>query len=162
MTTAPFVSAPAAASGMAKTIRITRPGDSKLDCMELSREISYMDEVISEAEDTKRSTKITGTGIGVVETIGSFAIGSLGGVLGIFAAGALVSNMADNKVEALHEIQTAASLRRSLMTAMHEVRQCHGPLAQELAVLEPAAGDEDEVDLMGPPDLRPPKPVYND
>lgn len=144
-------------------MRITQPGDSKLNCLSISSEISEMDTIILEAEEKKRNTRVAGTGFGVAQTVGSFMVGSLGGVLGIFAAGAIIDNAADNKVEKVQEIQNAAAQRRSLMAALYDTRECFGPLAQEMALIEPAAGEEIGGDLLiGPPDLRL-KPVsYND
>jgi hypothetical protein len=122
-------------------LQITSPQDPHMDCNAVSKEISYMDEIIYIAEEEKRSTKAAGTGVGVVQTVGSFMIGSLGGVLGIFAAGALIDHAADNKVEKKQELQAAALQRRSLMAALYDVKQCQGPLVQQLASIEPAAGD---------------------
>lgn len=143
--------------------KISQTGDSHMDCLEISSEISDMDSIILVAEDKIQDTKIAGTGVGVAQTVGSFMIGSLGGVLGIFAAGAVIDNAADNKIEKIQEIQSAAEQRRSLMAAMYDVKQCVGPLAKELSLIEPAAGTALEKDnFIGPPDLRPHKINYND
>lgn len=143
--------------------KISQPEDSRMDCPEISSEISDMDTIILVAEDNIQETKIAGTGIGVAQTVGSFMIGSLGGVLGIFAAGAVIDNAADNKIEKIQEIQSAAEQRRSLMAAMYDVKQCVGPLAKELSLIEPAAGTAlKNNDFIGPPDLRPHKINYND
>ena len=123
-------------------LKISQPGDGMKNCADLSQEISLMDNIMEEAEEQKRSTKTTGTGVGVAQTVGSFMIGSLGGVLGIFAAGAILDNAADGKIERLQDIQNAASQRRSLMAALYDVKSCQGPLAQKFAGIEPAAGEE--------------------
>lgn len=156
--------APAQAGALSNPLfRISQPDDSRMNCSAISSEISEMDNIILTAENGIQNTKIAGTGAGVAQTVGAFMVGSLGGVLGIFAAGAVIDNAADNKVERIQEIQSAAEQRRSLMAALYDIKQCVGPLAKELTLIEPAAGKElKHGDFIGPPDLRPHKINYND
>ncbi len=139
----------------AHTIDISRQGDMGMSCQALSKEVSSMEDLIFQAQKAKKESKIASRSVGVVETVGSYFIGSFGGVIGIFAAGHFLNNATDTKTEEASNLQNNASQRRTLMAGLFIAKDCEGPLQNglQMAAIEPAAG---------PQDLRPRKPRYND
>ncbi|HEY8191621.1 MAG TPA: hypothetical protein VIG74_04285, partial [Alphaproteobacteria bacterium] len=81
------------------TLQISMPGDETMDCPAIAQEVSAMDDVILQSYIVQQSSKKTTLGVGVAKTVGSFLVGSLGGALGILAAGHFASEAADDKGE---------------------------------------------------------------
>ncbi len=97
-----------------------------------------MNDMIAAAQDIQDSSRMTGTGIGVAKTVGSYLVGSLGGALGILAAGYIVGEATDNSGEDAAALQDKAEKRRSFILGIYNARGCQGPV--KLAEIEPAAG----------------------
>lgn len=135
--------------------QISQAGDMEMSCHDISREVSKMESVIGAAEQTLNSSNAAGTGIKVAKTVGSYLVGSLGGALGIMAAGYIVGEATDDKAEDAIAARETAEQRRSFMSGVYNAKGCQGPL--ELATIEPAAGES-----YGPPYRPVRKPRYND
>ncbi len=137
-------------------LEISMPGDTNMSCHALSSEITSMDQVISEALAAKNESRTTSTGIGVAKTVGGILVGSLGGAIGIMAAGHLLSSATDDETASADALQDIAEQRRSLITGIFTTKKCQGPrpaplrdraaatktaaVAPDLANTEPAAG----------------------
>ena len=142
---------PAHASGVFP-VQISQTGDTNLDCGQISSEVSSMNALVSRARKIERDTEMTNTGLGVAKTVGSFLIGSLGGALGILAAGHFASEVTDEKIDAALAAENSAKQRISLMSGIFDTKGCQGPLQAALdlpaggdgnpAAIEPAAGEE--------------------
>lgn len=124
---------------------IIRTGDTELTCNQISTEITSMESVIVKSLEEQRDGEMTSTGVGVAKTVGGLLVGSLGGVLGIMAAGHLAAEAADDKVEEAAAEENAAAQRRSFMIGIYNAKGCQGPLQPgfDVAALEPAAGDDE-------------------
>lgn len=136
-------------------LAINQVGDIDLTCEEISQEVNDMQDLIQEALNDQDNGNMTKRGMGVVETVGTYAVGSLGGAIGIMAAGLVVSHAANDRVEDAENIIDAAAQRRSFMAGIYNVKGCTGPL--DLADIEPAAGHEKGADASYER-----KPRYND
>ena len=137
------------------TLAINQVGDIDLTCEQISQEVNDMQDLIQDALNEQDNGKMTKRGMGVVETVGTYAVGSLGGALGIMAAGLVVSHAANGRVEDAENIIDAAAQRRSFMAGIYNVKGCTGPL--DLANIEPASGHEKGADASYKR-----KPRYND
>ena len=144
-----------AADSTNAVLAINQPDDIDLSCEEISQEVSNMQTLINEALDAQDNGNMTKRGMGVVETVGTYAVGTLGGAIGIMAAGFIVSQAANGRVEDAENIIDAAGQRRSFMAGIYNVKGCTGPL--ELADIEPASGQE-----KGANTAYQRKPRYND
>ncbi len=113
------------------------PGDEAMDCPAIAQEVSAMDDVILQSYIVQQSSEKTTIGVGVAKTVGSFLVGSLGGALGILAAGHFASEAADDKGEIAAALEDTAKQRRSLMVGMHNAKKC----AEELPVAPPPMED---------------------
>ena len=122
---------------------MSKPGDLEMSCHEISTEVANMRDIVLTARDMQDDSELAMTGVGVAKTVGSYLVGSLAGGIGIFAAGFLVNELGDEKIENAIELQNVAMQRHSFMTGIYNARGCQGPL--DLASLEPAAGDEGEI-----------------
>lgn len=118
-------------------LEISMPGDEAMDCAAIAKEVSAMDDVILQSYIVQQSSEKTTLGVGVAKTVGSFLVGSLGGVLGILAAGHFASEAADDKGEVAAALEDTAKQRRSLMVGMHNAKQC----TEELPVAPPPMED---------------------
>ncbi len=121
---------------------VSQLGDLEKNCHEISHEITAMEDLILDAEQTRQSSAITGAGVSVAKTVGSYFVGTLAGGLGILAAGYLVSEATDDRAENAMALQDNAEKRRSFMEGIYNARGCMGPL-EALARIEPASGDAD-------------------
>lgn len=146
-----------------KKIEISQPEDVHLTCPQISREVSAMNDLINENREIAEDSEMTHTGVSVAKTVGSFLIGSLGGVLGVMAAGHLAGRVADEKTADAVAAEDSAKQRMSLMVGIFNTRSCIGPIQMAALVLpgesenalnniEPAAGG----------DSKPRAPRYNE
>lgn len=119
-------------------IQISRADDLLMSCHEISQEISLMETIIQQSQLTQGKAELTSTGVGVAKTVASYFIGSLGGALGILAAGYLVNEATDDRADNAKTLENLAKQRRSFMVGIYNARTCVGPL--DLASIEPAAG----------------------
>lgn len=130
---------------------IARPTDVELTCTELTREVNHLGNIISGARDQQDDAAITNTGVGVVKTVGAYAIGTMAGALGILAAAKLVDRATDSGSERAEAQEDAAEQRQSRLAAIFETKGCEGDLvlASETRAMkrevepqdiEPAAG----------------------
>ena len=148
-----FATAPAYAAS--PVFEYSQAGDLDLDCHQISREISAMELLISQAKDIQDTTHMTTTGVTVAKTVGSYLVGTMAGGIGILAAGYLVNEAADDKAEDALALEDAAEQRRSFMAGIYNARGCNGPL--DLAAIAPASGDEKATNYTSPRKRR-----YND
>ena len=144
-----------AADAANATLAINQVGDIDLTCEQISQEVNDMQDLIQDALNDQDNGNMTKRGMGVVETVGTYAVGSLGGALGIMAAGLVVSHAANGRVEDAENVIDAAAQRRSFMAGIYNVKGCTGPL--DLADIEPASGHEKGADAAYER-----KPRYND
>ena len=124
--------------------------DVGLSCEQIAHEVVELDRVIRDARDTQVSSSNTGTGVSVARTVGSLLVGSLGGVVGIVAVGALAGEAVESKGEKAAEIEENAEERQHRLAGIFEGKGCEGELAltgepehdpaHKAARVEPAAG----------------------
>lgn len=143
------------------TGKAVKKADSTLSCDQIAHEVVELDQVIREARDSRQNSDNAGTGISVARTVGSLLVGSLGGVVGIVAVGALAGEVADDAGEDAAAIEENAAERQSRLAGVYEGKGCEGELAltqdnhdnhnqDDVATLEPAAG-QDVGQNKGPP-----------
>ena len=136
-------------------------GDTRMSCDQIASEIVELDRIIRTARTTRKNSDNTGTGVSVAKTVGSFLVGSLGGVIGIVAVGALAGEVAENSGEEAAAIEENAEERQNRLAGVFEGKGCEGELAmtvdktEDVANIEPAAGTQAQ-------DTTPRKPHYND
>lgn len=134
--------------------------DAHLTCDQIAHEVVGLDRIIRTARTTQRNSDHTGTGVSVARTVGSLLVGSLGGVVGIVAVGALAGEAAENSGEKAAEIEENAEERQNRLAGIFEGKGCDGELAlteenPDTAIsTEPAAGT--------PVSFTPPKQRYNE
>jgi hypothetical protein len=87
-----------------------------------------MDEVIRQARETQKESQIANTGVGVAKTVASYLVGSLGGAIGIMAAGYIVGEATDDQAENASDLEDTAQQRRSFMIGVYNARSCVGPV----------------------------------
>ncbi len=137
-------------------LNINKVGDIEMSCNQISREISSMEKTMFSTQEMQKNSHMANTGVGVVKTVGSYLVGSLGGALGILAAGYLVSEATGSKAEDASVLHDAATQRRSFMAGIYNAKECIGPLT--MASIEPAAGKK----MLAPKKHPSRKPRYND
>ncbi len=123
-------------------LQISRQSDLQMSCSEISHEVSAMEDLIHAARIDQEKSAMTSTGVTAAKTVASYLVGSLGGAIGIMAAGYIVGEATEERGEDAFKLEEIAQQRRSFMTGIYNARSCIGPL--ELASVEPAAGDSDE------------------
>lgn len=136
-------------------------GDTGMSCDQIANEVVELDRIIRTARISQKNSDNTGTGVTVARTVGSLLIGSLGGVVGIAAVGALAGEAVDNKGEKAAVIEENAEERQNRLAGVFEGKGCDGELAlteetpDDVAATEPAAGPSQKY-------KQSPKPRYND
>ncbi len=135
-------------------------GDTGMSCDQIANEVVELDRIIRTARTTQKNSDNTGTGVSVAKTVGSFLVGSLGGVIGIVAVGALAGEVAENSGEKAASIEENAEERQNRLAGVFEGKGCEGALAltednpEDIARMEPAAGEAVK-------NTAPKKPHYN-
>lgn len=134
-------------------------GDTGMSCDQIANEVVELDRIIRTARTTQKNSDNTGTGVTVARTVGSLLIGSLGGVVGIAAVGALAGEAVENSGEKAAVIEENAEERQNRLAGVFEGKGCEGELAlteertEDVTATEPAAGE--------PRNKQPRKPHYN-
>ncbi len=137
---------------------ITANSDAGMSCDQIANEVVELDRVIRKARATQESSENAGTGVSVAKTVGSLLVGSLGGVVGIVAVGALAGEAAENSGEKAAKIEEGAEERQNRLAGVFEGKGCEGELAlteeatESVAKVEPASGTQ----------ALPKKPRYNE
>ncbi|MBU0859678.1 MAG: hypothetical protein KJ667_07050 [Alphaproteobacteria bacterium] len=132
-------------------LEVSMPGDDRLDCTEISREIGHMESVVFDSDASQRAAENTGTGISIVKAIGGFLIGSVPGAIGVMAAGHVAGEAAEGKAENAEVMEDIAAQRRSLMIGMYNAKGCKGPIHSTRAVRDAAI----DVDKFSPAAIEP-------
>ena len=120
--------------------------DTAMTCEQIANEVVELDRTIRNARTTQTSSHNTGTGVSVARTVGSFLVGSLGGVIGIVAVGALAGEVVDNSGEKAATIEENAEERQNRLAGIFEGKGCDGELAltednpEDVTAIEPASG----------------------
>jgi hypothetical protein len=104
-------------------IQVSQPGDSQMNCDEISNEISTMDLVINDAESSKSANELAGIGASVAGHFAGFFGGGVGAAVATNGANAVVSK---NKQSA-EERKQAAQQRRTMLMGMHTGKGCNAP-----------------------------------
>jgi len=143
------------AAEVAQTGKLSKD-DTVMSCDQIANEVVELDRIIRTARTPRRNSDNTGTGVSVARTVGSFLVGSLGGVIGIVAVGALAGEVAENSGEEAAAIEENAEERQNRLAGVFEGKGCEGDLAltedssADVVEVEPAAGNAVK------------KPRYND
>ncbi len=103
--------------------------DVALSCDQIADEVVRLDRVIRNARETQISSSQAGTGVSVARTVGSLLIGSLGGVVGIVAVGALAGEAAESSGEKAAMIEENAEERQNRLAGVFDGKGCEGTLA---------------------------------
>lgn len=125
--------------------------DINMSCDQIANEVVELDRVIRKARATQQNSENAGTGVSVAKTVGSLLVGSLGGVVGIVAVGALAGEAAENSGEKAAKIEEGAEERQNRLAGVFDGKGCEGELAltedapeqvapQNIANVEPASG----------------------
>lgn len=143
-------------------IRAELKKDVGLSCDQIAHEVVELDRVIRMARITQTESRHTGTGVSVAKTVGSLLVGSLGGVVGIVAVGALAGEAANNYGEQAAQVEEDAEERQNRLAGIFDGKGCEGELVLtaepditgDLANITPAAGTPGQKAIM--------KPRYNE
>ena len=133
-------------SAAPETEEIIVKDDTVLSCDQIASEVVELDHVIRKARATQQSSENAGTGVSVARTVGSLLVGSLGGVVGIVAVGALAGEAAENSGEKAAKIEEGAEERQNRLAGVFDGKGCEGELAlteeapEAVAKVEPASG----------------------
>lgn len=132
----------------AASLEVSMPGDVGMSCSQIEREVFIMENLILRTWETQDKSRKARMGVGVVKTVGSYLIGSLGGAVGIMAAGHLANRAASGEAEDAAVIEDIAKQRRSLMIGMHQVKGCAAlpPSLLDEALMERAAQDPADIE----------------
>lgn len=127
-------------------MEVTQTGDGHLTCDQIAHEVVELDRLIRNARHTQNRSDNAGTGVTVAKTVGSLLVGSLGGVVGIVAVGALAGEAAESTGEKAAAIEENAEERQNRLAGIFEGKGCEGELAltednpDDVAKIEPASG----------------------
>lgn len=144
MDTANHRSVKVSAAPEAKDIAIK--SDINMSCDQIANEVVELDRVIHKARATQQDSDNAGTGVSIAKTVGSLLVGSLGGVVGIVAVGALAGEAAENSGENAAKIEESAEERQNRLAGVFDGKGCEGELAltedapEKVAKIEPASG----------------------
>lgn len=157
-----------ASPSMAQSPKIIddKTADLKMSCDQIAHEVVELDKVIVESREIQKKSNNADTGVTVAQTVGSVLIGSLGGVLGLAAAGALASGAAEDAGDDAAALEEKAEERQNRLAGLFDGKGCEGELAltrdQEDDApddIEPAAGEA----TAGSAAVKTPRrPRYND
>lgn len=122
--------------------------DVGMSCAQIADEVVKLDRIIRNARDAQVRSHNTSTGVSVAKTVGSLLVGSLGGVVGIVAVGALAGEAAEMSGERAAETEEDAEERQHRLAGIFEGKACEGELAlteerdpaTKAARIEPASG----------------------
>lgn len=122
--------------------------DVGLSCDQIADEVVKLDRIIHEARILQSDSRHAGTGVNVAKTVGSLLVGSLGGVVGIVAVGALAGEAADSRADRAAITEENAEERQNRLAGIFDGKGCEGELAltgeddhqQDLTAIAPAAG----------------------
>ena len=136
--------------------------DSDMTCEQIAHEVVELDRIIRTARETQQSSNNAGTGVTVAKTVGSILVGSLGGVVGIAAVGALAGEAAEDSGEKAAVIEENAEERQNRLAGVFDGKGCEGELAltgeeenepEDPSKVEPSSGTAL---------YKPKKPNYNE
>lgn len=157
-----------ASPSMAQSPKIIddKTADLKMSCDQIAHEVVELDKVIVESREIQKKSNNADTGVTVAQTVGSVLIGSLGGVLGLAAAGALASGAAEDAGDDAAALEEKAEERQNRLAGLFDGKGCEGELAltrdhEDDAPddIEPAAGEA----TAGSTAVKTPRrPRYND
>jgi hypothetical protein len=157
-----------ASPSMAKSPKVVdeKTSDLGMSCDQIAHEVVALDKVIVDSRETQKKSRNADTGVTVAQTVGSVLIGSLGGVLGLAAAGVLASEAAEDAGEDAAALEEKAEERQNRLAGLFDGKGCEGELAltrdQEddtPSDVEPAAGETTAQNVAV---KTPRRPRYND
>ncbi len=126
----------------APRLEIYMPGDDRLDCSGIGKEIARMEDMIIRSDAAQQSAENTGTGISIAKAIGGFLIGSIPGAIGVMAAGHVASEAAEGQAEDAEAVEDVAEQRRSMMIGMYNAKTCKGPIHSNRSIRNAAISED--------------------
>jgi len=141
---------------------VVQKNDAHMTCEQIAHEVVELDRIIRTARHTQSRSDDAGTGVSVAKTVGSLLVGSLGGVVGIVAVGALAGEAAENSGEKAAVIEENAEERQNRLAGVFEGKGCEGKLALTEEAPEVSKGAANVEPASGSPVYTPKKPRYNE
>lgn len=121
-----------------------------MSCDQIADEVVRLDRTIRAARLSQSESRNAGTGVSVAKTVGSLLVGSLGGVVGIVAVGALAGEAVEVRAEKAALVEEKSEERQNRLAGIFDGKGCEGALAltgdsgpssdDDIPRIEPAAG----------------------
>jgi len=129
---------------------LTNRSPAAMSCADIKHAVAATDDMILKADGDQDNSEHTRTGINVAKTVGSFLVGSVGGVVGIMAAGHFMSDAASDRAENAEEAEQTAREQRSRLEGIYMAKECAGNLPalpdyeRTASATEPSSGARKE------------------
>ena len=114
----------AATTAHADVIAATQPGDAKLTCKQLVKQIDEMDALIGNAQASQAKSKVVSGGFGILQSVVPHFGGSMGGTIGAMQAAGTASSVANVGAQNAEQTIQQAQMRRVTLMGIHTGKGC--------------------------------------